>query len=63
MTKRRLEELKASLPYQIVDLILEDAVMHRMEKVDSQTPEFRLICKNVEGSTIKAIRKMIEEVK
>ena len=46
-----------------MDLVLEDAVMHRMEKVDGQTPEFRLICKNAEGSTIKAIRKMIKEVK
>jgi len=63
MTKRRLEELRTSLPYRILDLVLEDAVMMRMAKQEGQTPEFRLVAKNTEGSTIKAIRKMIEEVK
>ncbi len=63
MTKRKLEELRSSLPYRILDLVLEDAVMERMPKQEGQTPEFRLVVKNTEGSTIKTIRKMIEGVK
>ena len=54
-------DARSELPYRIVDLVLNAAVMYRMPQKEAETPEYRLILAPDGGDTIKAIRKMIKE--